>query len=328
MTPRLETWAVLADREARRGRPDKYFDADFPLGEIEPVAANTGSRVTGTNYAGDIRNVTRGEVISGLNITGVVRPDNPGIMRDCRILGGPAPEYGNSHTLVDVRHSNIDVPFRFEFVSLEPSDRSVDIYGFEYGGIDAYRCSIVGTVDAASVHGIGSWPNTIHRVVKFHACRFDDSPFYAVDPRQTDGSHNDFIQAHGSLSLLEVIGCSFGKLGPRAMACILLQQHHGLYSGPIKITDNWFYGHQSKGAVFNMSETRDEPFSDLSFHRNRIWRDSNHASPSPIAVKSRSRIPANFGMTGTNGSLPSTWTPGPNVNVYMDNGAHVQPKAG
>ena len=329
---RVESWLVKNGQEVRRGRAPRYFAWDFQLGVQEPTLANTGCfrvpEASLSNYAGDVTNVAKGEVISGLNITGTFRPNNQCTLRDSIIRGGPAPTYGTTHTLFSARQSGTEAPIRAEYVSILPSHPSVDVYGFEWGGIDAYRCLITGVVDGASVHGSGNWPNTIHKSVKFHACMFMDSPYYPTDPRQTDGSHNDFIQAHGSLSLLEVVGCSFGAVGQRAAACVLVQQNHGTYSGPIRITDNWFYGHKSKGAVFNTSESRGQSYTNLEFWRNRIDPESSHASPAPILVKSTSRYPECYGMEGAVGSAPGTWTPGPNANVYMGTGLYVPIKSG
>lgn len=328
---RVETWMVAQGVELRRGRADRYFGSDFALGQEKPTETNTGPRVGETslaNYAGDVTNVAKGEVLDRLNITGRWLANNPCTLRDSQILGGPAPTYGTTHAHASARLSGTEMPMRFEHVKIAPSHRTVDSYGFEWGGIDAYRCQIIGVIDGASVHGSGTWPNTINKIVRFHACAFADSPFYATDPRQTDGSHNDFIQAHGSLSLLEVVGCSFGAWGERAAACILLQQNHGIYHGPIIITDNWFHGHPTKGAVFNTSESRGQSYTMLQFWRNRISEDSNHASPAPVLTKSTSRYPATFGMIGTDGTAPGTWTAGPNCNVYMDSGLPVPIKSG
>lgn len=327
---RLETWAVEADRLSRRGRPPVYFDPGFAVGQIEPTLTNTGFRVPQVslvNHAGSITNVARGEVIERRVITGVFQPNNPCTLRDCLILGGPAAAYGSTLNHIDLRSPSIDVPVRIEHTTVDPSHRSVDSYGMGHGNLDAYRVKIIGCVDGASVHGTGSWPNTVMRVARFRACYFGDSPFYPVDPRQTDGSHNDFIQAHGSLKLLEVIGCSFGRDGARAMACILLQQHHGLYEDVV-ITDNWFYGHPTEGTVFNTSSQRGQAYSMLKLWRNRVDPDSRHAGGPPLICKDENRFPEAFGMVGEVGAHPNTWTPGPNANVYMGTGEPVYPRRG
>lgn len=335
MSVRVEDWIVRETTEERRGRSPIYTgDPDFEVGQIEPTRQNVGYRVAEAqlqNYSGSLTNVPYdGYVFDRLAITGQFRPNRSCVLRDCLILGGPAPNPGQDWALVDTRSLSITTPVRVEHSTLSPSHRSVDLYGFKWGHVDAYRCLIEGVVDGGSPHGSGQWPSTIHREVRYRACMFTDSPWYEHDPRQTDGSHNDFIQAHGSLSLLEVHGCSFGADGEKADTSILVQQQHGLYDA-IRITDNWFYGHPSKGAVFNMTESRGVPFTNLQFWRNRIAASSNHSSPSPIAVASGSRFPENFGWTGTVGSSPSTWVAGPNASVYLDGpnaGEPVRPKAG
>lgn len=337
---RLEGWLHTPAGWQRRGRPTKFVDPEFQVGVDKPVRSNVGCRIPVGDLipvAGSVTSthpltgqpLQHGDVIEGVDIAGVFRPNRYVILRDSRIRGGPTP-YGQTLNLVDTRALTITQPVRLEHVTISPSHRSVDVYGFAYADVDAYRCLIEGVVDGASVHGGGSWPNTIHRIAKFEACLFTDSPWYADDPRQTDGSHNDFIQAHGSLSLLWVVGCTFGLDGEKADTTILLQQAHGLYD-EIVITDNWFHGNPIKGAVLNMSETRGVGFTNLQFLRNRISAESNHSSPSPIVVKSNSRYPENFGWTGTVGSSPSTWVAGPSASVYMDGpnaGQPVRPKAG
>lgn len=331
MPVRVEDWLVRESTEERRGRAPIYTDGDFPVGLVEPVRENVGHRVAEaqlTSYSGSVTNVPYdGYVFDRLAISGQFRPNRPCVVRDCLIMGGPTP-YNQTLNLVDTRSLGITTPVRIEHTTLSPSHRSVDIYGVAYGHIDAYRCLIEGVVDGASVHGAGTWPATIDRVVRFRACMFTDSPWYADDPRQVDGSHNDFIQAHGSLSLLEVVGCSFGADGERADSTILLQQAHGLY-GEIVITDNWFYGHQTKGSVFNMSESRGVGFTNLKYLRNRISADSHLGGQ--ILIKPLSRIPENFGWTGAPGSLISSWVAGPDASYYLDGpdaGQPVRPKAG
>lgn len=323
METRVESWAVGTGIEARRGRPNRYYDPAFPIGVIEPTAANTGPRVPESSltvYNGDVTNVAPGEVLDRLLITGQFMPNNPCTIRDSVIRGGPV-AYEELIGLVDCRRNGGD-PVRLEFCTLDPAgDAAVGHVGFRRGNFSAYRCKVVNVVDHAHIHGNGSWPNTHNVIVQLHACYFAHSRWYPDDPRQgPEGSHCDFVQAHGSLSLLEIMGCSFGKDGARANTSnILLQQHHGLY-GRVVITDNWFYGHPTSGSTFNMSENRGVGYLDLAFHRNRIDR----AGKAPrILVYARSRIPENYGWIGDPLAGPSTWTPTANASVFMDDGTPV-----
>lgn len=335
----LDAWQRTPAGWERRGRPLRHVDDDpnFVLGMTKPTRSNTGLAARGvseaqlSNYAGTFTNVSKGEKIDRLLITGSFRPNNTCTLSESKVVGpAVAPPLGETFNLVDTRSLAIDDPVRVEYCDLSPQTRTVDMYGVAYGQVEVYRSIIEGVVDGMSVHGAGTWPATIHRTVRLLGSLLTDSPWYADDPRQTDGSHNDFIQAHGSLQLLMIWGNTFGLDGEKADTSILIQQAHGLYDA-VRIIENWFHGHPSRGAVFNMTETRGVGFTDLQFLRNRISSESNHSNPSPIVVKTLSRIPENFGWTGTVGSSPSTWVAGPDASYYMDGpnqGQPVRPKAG
>lgn len=310
----------------------------FVLGVTEPTAANTGPRVAEaslSNYAGSLTNVTTGDTIDRLAITGRIVPNAGGVtFRDTLVLGGmpdgspSSPSVANTWALVDSRSGSVTTPNLYEHCEIRPSYLSHDIYGFRGGNIDAYRCKIWPVIDAFSVHGSGTYPANTMKIVRIRGCYAERSHFEAVDPRQgPEGSHGDTVQPAGALSELTIIG---NALWGGNTSCILLQKNGGPY-GMVTIEDNWLYGHPDAGATLHMSEslqggtTQGYGPGELSVKRNRIDRGGN--SPR-VLIKSNSRFPANFGCTGTDGSNPSTWTPGPDANVWMDDGTPATLNAG
>lgn len=321
----IESWAIDSTAERRRDRVPRFYDSDFPLGQLEPHYDICKPRIppaSRVNYNGDITNVAPGEVISGLNVNGRIIPNNPCTIKDSLIRGVPTDPL-DAVGLFD-GGSNEGSPVRLEFCEINPDPHMApSINGFRRGGFSAYRCTVRNVVDSAHVHGNGSWPNTRNRVVQLHACVFNDATVFPNDPNWGGSpSHSDFVQAHGSLSLLEIIGCSFGKVGARPnTTIILLQQHHGIY-GKIRIEDNWFYGNTEGGATFNMSAQRSQVYDTdvLSFKRNRIDR-AGHAPR--LLVKDSHWYPAVYGWTGTDLSNPNTWVPGADASIFMDDGSPV-----
>lgn len=287
----------------------------FQLGVTEPTLANTGNHLPPLDTT--TGRLSASGVIEGRLVTEDFRPNGPGVMRHSTIRNG---QPASMQAMVDVRSLNVTGQYRLEHVTLEPSHPTVHTYGLRWAGIDAYRCTILGCVDAAQVYGTNSGGTLIERAVTISGCLLGDSPLYQVDPQQGGGpSHNDGIQAQGGITELQVIGSAIGAVGDRFDACVLLQTSVGQY-GSVTITDNWLYGHQTTGSILNMSSGFDSP---LEFKRNRISRDSYLGGQ--ILVRPAARIASSFGMVGPDGDC-SLWTPGPDCNVYMDNGEPVYPK--
>lgn len=330
------TWFAHPDgflRAVPSGQIGPPWDDSFVLGVTEPTALNTGPRVSEaqlSNYSGSLTNISNGEVIDRLIITGRVNsPTATFTVRDSIIRGGEPTPTGqdpvvrnNKWALADTRSSATSLA-RYEYVTFDPSYSSHEIYGFRGGNFEAYRCNLSGMTDAFSVHGSGTYPSTTNKNVKIHGCYVWRFPIHP-DPDQGDNiTHNDGIQSAGALNTLEIVGNSIGFGEPRARtSCILLQKNAGTYVNPIVVTDNWLYGHTTDGSTFNMSETLPGSVTEgygpgaLLFLRNRI--DGTGNSPR-ILVKPNSRFAANFGMTGTSGNT-SGWVAGPNANVLMGGG--------
>lgn len=324
------------------------FDVQAPANLQLATPFNTGCRIPEEDLIVHNGNVTNthpgtglplvpGDVIEGFYITGRLAPTVGGLtFRDCIVRGGmpngvpSSPTQANTWALVDNRHNNIVALNRYEYVTIDPSYLSHDIYGFRGGNYIALYCYIGPVIDGFNPHGSQEmWKSAFH-----WGCYMEMAHHAEVDPRQgPEGSHDDNLQAQGKLVRLELLKCDLrGSYGNT----VLLQKGEGSY-GMIKIHDNKLGGMPDRGGPFNMSETLGanagggtEGYAEgtLEVFRNLVDRNVNHESPAPFAIKPNSRFPSNFGCTGTNGSSPSTWTPGPNANVYADNGQPVPLKSG
>ena len=325
------------------------FDVQAPANLQLATPSNTGCRIPEedlTVFNGSITSthpgtglpLVPGDVVEGFDISGRIDPRVGGLtFRDCIVRGGmpngqPSnPSVANTWALVDHRHNGITALNRFEYVTLAPSYLSHDIYGFRGGNYIALYCYVGPVIDGFNPHGSAeAWKSAFH-----WGCYMEFAHHEEVDPRQSDGTHDDNLQAQGKLNRLELLKCDLrGSHGNT----VLLQKGQGSY-GMIKINDNKLGGMPDRGGPFNMSETMPNPNGPgtvsegypeggLEVFRNIVDRNVNHESPAPFTIKANSRFPSNFGCTGTNGSSPSTWTPGPNANVYADNGQPVPLKAG
>lgn len=304
----------------------------IPENELTPVAGSVTTTHPGTGQP-----LKAGDVVEGFDIAGRIVPTIGGVTyRDCIVRGGmpngqpSSPTQANTWALIDHRNNGITTLNRFEYVTLAPSYLSHDIYGFRGGNYIALYCYVGPVIDGFNPHGSQEmWKSAFH-----WGCYMEMAHHADVDPRQgPEGSHDDNLQAQGKLTRLELLKCDLrGSYGNT----VLLQKGEGSY-GMIKINDNRFSGRTDTGGVFNMSETLGAAAGGgtegygpgtLEVLRNVVDPNVNHASPSPFAIKANSRYPENFGCTGTPGSSPSTWTPGPNANVYEGTGTPVALKAG
>lgn len=239
----------------------------FRLGETEPTSQNAftpsavvGPRVPETsleNYAGDLTNISEGDRVDRLVITGRVKPTTSGwVLRDCLIAPGEPDPVG-----ADPMDRNDLVPAldmrgvpaaggTVEFVEVRPSYRSHEMYGFKGGNVLVRRSVIVATTDGVQVHGSGTYPNDTPKFLVLAGCLIGGLRTFA-DPNQSDGwTHNDVVQAFGSVTNLEIVGCAL--YGGRT-SCILIQQQSGLYQ-TVTIDRNWLYGNHDVGSTINTSQ--------------------------------------------------------------------------
>lgn len=250
----------------------------FVLGVTQPTAANTGSRIADvslSNYAGDITNVSPGETISGLLVTGRIAPNlgagQTATMRDSVLLGltDPTPTGSDYFNVgADTGHAGT---MRYEHVEVRAPGDSYRYNGWKGGNVELYRCRASGVVDFLSPHGSGS----LYKTFVAHGC-YADNFYFGTDPNQanTDGlTHPDWCQAQGGLSLLEIIGCANSPDGRPRTSCILLQAGGTLIGqgqyGTVRINQNWFYGSDVSGSTVNVPITATK-FGEFELIGNRV----------------------------------------------------------
>lgn len=249
---------------------------DFVLGTTVATALNTGSRIPDvnlSNYAGDLTNVTNGEVVSGLLITGRIAPTlgagQSAIIRDSVALGqtDPTPTGGDYYNIGSATGHLGTV--RYEHVEIRPSIGTYRPNGWKGGNVELYRCKASGLCDFISPHGSGS----VWKSFKVHGC-YADGFVSAVDPNQGDNiTHNDWCQAQGGLTVLEIIGCTSGQTGRPRTSVILLQSGVSVVGGgryeKVVITDNVFYGDTTEGTTINVP-TSATNFDEFTLARNKV----------------------------------------------------------
>lgn len=234
----------------------------FVLGETKPDptigTGNVGLRVdeaTLTPYSGDIHFTTNGQVIEGLDISGRVFFDSTSntTLRNCLVRGGPTSAYGTQWTHISC-YGEDGVNRLVEFCEIRPSNPTVDTYGISGWGFTLSRSVIKGCVDTVNAHRSPSG--------RVHSAKilgnYLETVWYAVDPRQTDGSHCDLWQIFsGSENVFEG---NFGK-GPN-------QKSNGVVFSPNSTTGaaqlkntiirkNWFQGCYTQISCWDANNTFD-----------------------------------------------------------------------
>lgn len=243
---------------------------NFQQNVTEPNDTNVGPRVKEIslqNYAGTFTNVKDNEPIKRLIIPGSIDlgASKNAHVEDCIVLGGPAPVAGTTYPLIKALNGNLNTVI--EFTEIRPSHPSVDVYGVQGGDITFRRSKVTGVVDAFSINGSSS-AGARHKIVVIEDSLIKDLPFYASDPRQVDGSHNDGIQGAGVLDLTVRGTAIHGGV----TSCILLQKNQGIYTKAL-VEYCWLYGHPTSGSTFNTSEDGRGPIENLTFRYSKVDRN-------------------------------------------------------
>jgi len=261
------------------GRPSlagPIFADDFVLGSTRPDGTNTGPRVPEislSNYAGDLTNVADGDVIDRLLITGKVRPSGSptATLRDCLIIGDtdPTPTASGYYNIGDATGTSGGL-VTYEFCEIRAENPSYRNNGWKGGNIKLVRCKGTNLTDFLSPHG--SSGSGIRKTFQAWGCYAQD--FYTdTEPAANQSdliTHNDFCQAQGLLSLLEIIGCANGEVGRPRTSWLLLQTNQGTY-GTVRINSNWMYGATGSGSTVNIpTATSAASFEHFEFTGNRV----------------------------------------------------------
>lgn len=190
------------------------------------------------------------------------------VVRDCLIEVGAAPTYGTSKFGVSVFGTS-GTNRLIEHVEIRPSVPSVDIYGISGWGYTAQRNVIVDVVDAFNIHRSAS--GSVHSAQILG--NYVECLFYATDPRQVDGSHNDFVQAFsGSLSRIE----GNSAHGPaRKGNGVVMTPNSTTGAAQLKnvfVVNNWFYGFYTQIAAWDSGSSLDT-VPGLTITGNRLAGD-------------------------------------------------------
>lgn len=318
MTQVLERW----DPNGAAGwkRYGQTLTAQWVAGLARPTEANTGpvtAEVNLANYAGSFTNMQPGDTITGLAISeGFVFTQSNVTLRDCLILNQRRPGYtpsvaGQTPTvMLGISCLTAGVTgclIEDVAVRVPQAERTFDTYGIQGRNFTVRRTEIAGVVDGIVAHGT----TTVQGYATIEGCYVHDLPHYAVDPRQSDGSHNDAIQAEGALSELRIVGNTL--LGGYTSAILITQNvaHPDDY-GSVTVTDNWLdMEWPDGGSVVNMDEKGRGAIANYTLARNRFG----------VSSPSRPRI-----LTDTLTKAAATTympTSGPDVNTFWTTGQVV-----
>ena len=268
---------VYAGRSGRWVRTDGLLGptfgapAGFQLDTTKPTAELVGYRGAGVseaqlaNYAGSLTNVQAGDTLDRLAITGWVNANASNFtLRESLVLVGPESAPGTTTPTPALRTWTNGVSgTRFEFVEVAPSHPSVGLYGFH--GFD-------GVLSRVHIHDATDLAVLFKQNVQVLGCLLERSRWWAVDPRQVDGSHNDIMQIEGGTTFLIRGSALDAGIGPDAARAdgdpganfaILATQNYAVMNN-LHILYNWFdgnpYSHiqleeKGKGAMSNVSIT-------------------------------------------------------------------------
>ena len=205
-------------------------------GEYQPDASTTGTQGTLTPYSGTYTTSADNEVIENLDIDGRLIIQHSGVtVRNCRITSATPPGGTTSWPIVQMWQTHTTPTL---VIDCEIDASGFPVVGSTEGaaGVDFImrRCNIHGTVDGVKAN-YGS--------VTVEGCWIHDLPWYAVDPTQVDGSHNDGIQGIGSTGQTTagfVFRGNSIECGENGTSGILVTQPSGYSVHGLVIDRNWF----------------------------------------------------------------------------------------
>lgn len=307
MSPRVEEWVFDGTSLLRRGRTSVGVSG-FLVGMTQPTLTagigKAGPRVTEAqmaNYAGSITTWQTGDPpIDRLIITGYVQRGNTNGMtiQDSKILVGADPSPGSVGNWPAVRCWGTGTNTLIQFCEIAPSNPGARVYGIHGWDFHAYRCHIHDCVDSFVTSG----QNTL-----IEGCYIEKARWYAVDPNQTDGTHNDEDQLQGGSNHIKrgnfydagvhtVASRTSDPNGYGANFGILGTQDTGLQLGAV-IDANWFTG--TPYSHIQLGDSGDGAWPSLAITGNRFLMLSRNAS---IRMSDLTKATATIsGNTGPNG---------------------------
>ena len=259
---------------AQPGQPGAGGGRREDFGSYRPDATTTGSYGTLTRHDGDLTITTPGQVVEGLDVTGVLRIEADDVtVRRCTVRGGDrGPDYRGAVLLAlegDQRGALI------EDVTVRPSHPVVGTNGIQVSSATVRRADVSGSTDGILAYGDdvrveGSW---VHDLVH-----------YAHDPAQSDGSHDDALQVEGG-ARTAVVGNSLS--GGHNAAVMVTQNHARVRT--LLIDRNYLGG----GVItLNTSEKGRGPYAGLTVTGNRFLGDQLNPDGVQAAITATTRAAA------------------------------------
>lgn len=187
-----------------RGESDRPVSgsATFTVGDVEPVAANTGAGLLRplipTPVVGDVT-VASGQVLADRIVHGLITVTGTGRVENCLQLG-PVAAPTTAHSLINTSAatpSALGVP-NVSFTTIDPQTPSAYWTGIGNKNYDAYRVKIFRCVDAFSMFSATA-DGLVN--VKVRASLVDLLAHFAPDYANGDRTrtHNDAAQMQGNL---------------------------------------------------------------------------------------------------------------------------------
>ncbi len=241
------------------------------FGSYRPDASTTGSYGRLTPHAGDLTITTPGQVVEGLDVSGVLRIKADGVtVRRTTVRGGDrGPEYRGAILMAlegDQRGAVI------EDVTVRPSHPVVGMNAVQVSSATVRRADISRATDGILVYGddVTLVGNYVHHLVH-----------YPRDPSQRDGSHDDAVQVEGG-SRTSIVGNS---LSSGHNAGIQVTQNHA------RVRDLLIDRNHLGGGYLtvNTSEKGKGPYSGFRMTDNRFAGDERNGDGVQAAITGPTR---------------------------------------
>lgn len=234
-------------------------DDGFVLGQTEPAPGNgtVGVRpgITLTSYSGDFTFTSNNQVVRNLDISGKVSFAGYSgcLLENCIIRGGVPAGYPSTLYLVGFFDAGGRIASNntMRFCELRPSNPTVDVYGIGGWGWTVERCLIVDVVDATNMHQSTTSGATVKGGKLYGS--YLETLWYASDPRQTDGTHNDGVQIFAGSSN-EIIGNSFKHPDRHGNVVVFSPQSDGNLQDT-KVNYNWFRGGYTQVSLWDSNNS-------------------------------------------------------------------------
>ncbi|MEP6729173.1 MAG: hypothetical protein ABJE10_00980 [bacterium] len=264
-----------------------------PADTGKPVASNTGVPI-GTSLTvviGDRTYSVDNQVITDQDIRGFVQITGKNITFKNSIVRGRAvacSKTSGNKSLIWVRE-DVGASATIQHVELSAIAPNACLDGIWATNTTIVRANIHGVVD-----GVKAYDNSTIQDSYIH-----DLSAFAVDPNQTDGTHNDGIQTFVGNQHIRIIHNNLAMTSQNN-AAYQLTQDFGKPSTDIHIENNWLDG---GGCTLNLSHKGGPtPMTGIYVLNNRFGRNSYYSCP--ILISLQTVLSQNSGNVWDNTGLP------------------------